>query len=372
MRRNCERRSRGAIVDTLWSLAVLSAVLGPAQAARAQTNELLRLNGYSSFEFERQFGDEGRGDPHGSFDADLFDLVLNVTPSPHFRIAADLTWEHGAAGEDGRGNVAVEYAFAEYIVRDWLKVRAGKMFTYFGIYNEIHTAKPVFTTVKEPLATNKNEKFGSELRFYPRWGTGIAFVGDAVVSEMDLDYIVQVTNGEQDETNPFEEDNNTAKAVAARVRLQPKRGLRLGLSFYTDSLTEPDVEGADTGARTRLVSWGGQAEWTRDRFGAEFEYVRGSIKPASREFEKRREALSVMATYRLGSRVTPYFRFEWLDPDLGVPQDTARLFIYGVNVRAAQGFFVKAELDTIEADAANSRFEGQGYTEFKAAIAVAF
>ena len=52
------------------------------------------------------------------------------------------------------------------------------MFTGFGIYNEIHTAKPAFLTVKEPQATNKNNKFGSVLRFYPRWGAGLAVVGD--------------------------------------------------------------------------------------------------------------------------------------------------------------------------------------------------
>lgn len=369
MRRNFERRRA---TDTLRSLVILSVLLGGAQALGAQTSDLIRLNGYSSFEFERQFGDEGRGDSSGSFDADLFDLVINVTPTPGLRISADLTWEHGVATEDGRGNAAVEYAFAEYVVRDWLKVRAGKMFTHFGIYNEIHTAKPVFLTVKEPLATNKNDKFGSDLRFYPRWGTGIAFVGDSVLSGMDLDYVVQITNGEQEHTNPFEEDDNAAKAVAARLRLELKPGLRFGVSFYTDSLTERDAQGEDTGARMRLLSWGGQAEWTRDRLGVELEYVRGSVKPASGRPETRRQALSALASYRLGSRVTPYLRFEWLDPDLAALNDTARLFVYGLNLRVAQGLFVKAELDTIEADSSNGRFEGQGYTEFKAAIAVAF
>ncbi|MBN1782996.1 hypothetical protein JW948_17815 [bacterium] len=118
-------------------------------------NENIRINGYSGFEFEKMFGDEGKGDPNGSFDSDLFDLVFNVTTADYLRIAADITWEHGAATEDGRGNAAVEYVFCEYLVRDWLKFRAGKMFTPFGIYNEIHTAKPVILTVNEPLSTKK-------------------------------------------------------------------------------------------------------------------------------------------------------------------------------------------------------------------------
>src|SRR5574342_544278 len=113
------------------SAAVLA--LSPAAPLRAQGTELVRINGYTSVEFEKMLGDEGRGDPNGSFDADGFDLVLNFTPSHRLRVAADLTWEHGSATEDGRGNVAVEYAFPEYYAADLLKVRAGKMFTYFGI-----------------------------------------------------------------------------------------------------------------------------------------------------------------------------------------------------------------------------------------------
>ena len=128
-----------------------SALLWPGSVASAQVSDMFHLNGYSSFEFEKQLGDKGKGDPNGSFDADLFDLVFNFTPVPRLRVSSDLTWEHGAASEDGRGNVAVEYAFAEVTAKDWLKLRAGKMFTAFGIYNEIHTAKPAFLTVKEPL-----------------------------------------------------------------------------------------------------------------------------------------------------------------------------------------------------------------------------
>ena len=38
---------------------------------------------------------------------------------------------------------------------DAVKLRAGKMFTPFGIYNEIHTAKPSIIILKEPNPTNK-------------------------------------------------------------------------------------------------------------------------------------------------------------------------------------------------------------------------
>ena len=119
---------------------------------------------------------EGGGDPNGSFDADGFDLGLNFHVSDKVRAATDLTWEHGAATEDNRGNVAVEYAFVEYTVSDLVKVRFGKMFTPFGVYNQIHTAKPTFLSRQGAGATNKPERIVvNAARFFPRWGSGIAF-----------------------------------------------------------------------------------------------------------------------------------------------------------------------------------------------------
>ena len=79
---------------SIYYLLFLSLVSGNLFA---QLGDKLTINGYSSFEFEKMFDDKGKGDPNGSYDADLFDLVLNFTPTDRLRIAADLTWEHGAA-----------------------------------------------------------------------------------------------------------------------------------------------------------------------------------------------------------------------------------------------------------------------------------
>ncbi len=347
-----------------------AALLYPTPVA-AQASDMFTVNGYSSFEFEKMIGDKGRGDPNGSFDADLFDLVLNFKPDRRLRVAADLTWEHGAATEDGRGNVAVEYAFAEYYFGDGLRVRAGKMFTAFGIYNEIHTAKPAFLTVKEPCSANKNDKFGSDMRFYPRWQAGIAALGDLHFGSVDADYVVQLGNGDQAVTNPFEEDNNPAKAVTARVRVHPTQALTLGASFYRDSLTEYDAAGDDTGGRTHLTSYGAQLQWVPSAFGLELEYVHGSLVP-SQQPSYDSSGLTAMAYYRIRDRFTPYFRYEWLDPYSTLSQDTSQLFIYGLNVHLVKGLFLKGEFDTVSAQAHNPRFKGQGYTEVKTAVAVGF
>ena len=352
-------------------LSILVALCFLSNSLQAQLGERIRINGYSSFEFEKQFGEKGKGDPNASFDADLFDLVLNIYATNRLRIAADITWEHGSASEDDRGNVAIEYAFPEYTVTNWLKIRAGKMFVPFGIYNEIHTAKPAFLTVKEPLSTNKPHKFGTPERFYPRWATGIAFLGNFTVNDKDFDYNLQISNGEQDATNPFEEDDNKQKAIAGRLRFTPVHDLKIGLSFYKDSATELDQNDEDTGNRTNIFSYGGQLEWRVQNLGLEFEYVGGRVKQSNGMAQKAR-AFTLMGFYTLHELFTPYLRFEYLDPNTRLDNDTARMFVYGINIEVDENLYLKAELNTVDPNSGNSRFSGVGFTEFKFAIAVGF
>lgn len=352
-------------ISTLFILLLILSNLG------AQLSDRITINGYSSFEFEKQFGDEGKGDPNASFDSDLFDLVVNVFATERLRIAADITWEHGAASEDGRGNVAVEYAFAQYTINDLFKVRAGKVFVPFGIYNEIHTAKPAFLTVKEPLSTNKNHKFGSDMRFYPRWATGLSLMGNYNLGNMDGDYILLLSNGEQENTNPFEEDDNKEKSIAGRFRINPIEELQVGFSFYNDKLTELDTTGEDSGDRTNLFSFGGQAEGTFGDIGIELEYVTGDIKPSNGSSISR-YAYTAMLSYNFSNIYTPYVRYEFLDPNTDIDKDQASQIIYGVNVMIDDGLFLKLEMNSVTSEDENARFKGKNYSELKGAIAIGF
>ncbi|PCJ17818.1 MAG: hypothetical protein COB04_08135 [Gammaproteobacteria bacterium] len=330
------------------------------------------LNGYFSFEYEKNVSGEPEGDTNGSFDLDLFDLVINFNVSDNFRIATDLTWEHGAATEEDFGNVAVEYAFGEYTFNRGFKLRAGKMFTNFGIYNEIHTAKPATLTVKEPLSTNKNNKLGSEFRFYPRWNVGIAAVGDFIFMDRDFDYVVQLSNGEDEETNPYEEDVNTSKALGARVRGDVSDVLQLGASFYKDHINSDYDDDGDLLARARIASYGVQVRWSPyELFQTEFEYVAGTVKRDDTE-KISRKAYTVMFSSELTEEVTPYLRIEMLEPNTDVSDDQGMLTIVGVNWQITTNAFLKFELNSTDTEEANAKFEGQDFKEFKASLSVGF
>jgi hypothetical protein len=351
------------------ALALLLMVL--AAPARGQIGEYVKINGYGSLEFEKQVGANGRGDANGSFDADGFDLVLNATPTQRLRVAVDLTWEHGAATENGRGNVAVEYAIVELFVRDWLKLRGGKMFTPFGLYNEIHTAKPLFLSVKEPFSTDKTDKLGSPVRFFPRWGAGLAVLGNVPLGGKDLDYVVQLANGDQSDGNPFEADDNVQKAVAARVRFHPSSRIAVGTSLYSDRITERSSAGADTGKRTEQLSFGVHGTWEDPHLGVELAYLWGTLDPSG-PARLSRHGLELMAWGKVKERYRPYLRYERHEPDADTSDDRAELLLGGLNVRLEHGLFLKAELDRFTSGARNSKLKGSDYTEFKASLSVGF
>ncbi|MEN8120736.1 MAG: hypothetical protein ABFS35_10330 [Bacteroidota bacterium] len=352
-------------------MSLVTCFLLVSTTSTAQLKDRISINGYSSFEFEYQLSDEGRGDPNGSFDADLFDLVFNIEATSRLRFVTDITWEHGAALEDGRGNVAIEYAFPEYTVKEWLKFRAGKMFVPFGIYNEIHTAKPAFLAVKEPLSTNKPHKFGAEERFYPRWATGISILGNFSIGNASGDYHLQMSNGEQENTNPFEEDDNTQKAFAGRVRVNPIPDLKIGASFYNDFLTEFDINDNPTFDRTTLTSYGAQLEYQNQKFGCEFEFVKGNFKPSAGDSQKK-YGIEAMFFYTIKNAFTPYLRYEFLEPDIDIDNDNANMISFGLNSMIDDRFFLKLQYNYITSGNLNDRYSGVTSSEFQAALVLGF
>jgi len=351
-----------------WKLVAIlvATVMASAHPLRAQYTSKLTINGYSGFEFEKQLEEDGNGDPNGSFDADLFDLVLNFQVTDAIRVSTDLTWEHGAATEEGFGNVAVEYAFVEYAFSDLLKVRVGKMFVPFGIYNEIHTAKPAFLSVKEPASTNKAERIVDDaFRFYPRWGAGIAVHGDGLIGDRGFSYDVFLSNGDQSETNPFEEDNNGAKAVTGRFRFEPTEALEVGTSFYHDT---PDSDGVGSLTSSGLELRYQARAW---KLWAELDF--GWLEPLEGD-KILQVGWYLQPSYEFDNGLTPYFRLERVDPSKDVAEDHGYDVIAGLNYEVSGGFMIKIENNYFKGASGSSlaEFPGASYNEIKAAVVLGF
>lgn len=380
-------------------------LLSAVSVLRAEMEERVTINGYFSVEFEEKVSGDShpRVDEYGSFDSDLFDIVINVQATDRLRVAADLTWEHGPQSELGKGNVATEFAFAEYTVNNYLKVRAGKMFTPFGIYNEIHTAKPSTIIVKEPNPTNKiyfiSDETYEQTLLYPRWGSGVALLGDAKIGGMPLDYIVQIANGDLSygvDGNEFDKDDNEEKAVTARVRLDISDDLQVGVSAHSDVMTRYQKTytmkqrgtGTDSNGDTfpvyevskeylpadtmKVDSQGAQLIWhAGDDFRLELEYVTGSLDVAG-VTRFVRSGYSILPSYFITEKTNLYFLYTAGDPNNDNTKDGVVNYAPGVNYEVDQNMFLKAEIFTLRSEENNPLYAGAEYAEFRAALAIGF
>jgi hypothetical protein len=191
------------------------------------------------------------------------------------------------------------------------------------------------------------------------------------VGGRDLDYVVQVTNGESAVGNPFEADDNANKAVAVRARFHPTSQFLLGASFYGDKLNEYDAKGKAGPGRTTLTSWGLTGGWEGRKAGLTLEYVWGEIDPSD-PTSISRAGFWAMAWGKFGERFRPYARYEWHDPNKDQDDDTGQVLLGGLNLRVEGNFFIKAELDRYTSGAANSKMKGLDWTEFKASLAYGF
>ncbi|MCW8837623.1 MAG: OprO/OprP family phosphate-selective porin, partial [Thiovulaceae bacterium] len=345
------------------------------------------INGYFSFEFEDHIsGDEHwRSDEHASFDSDMIDIVLNVHPTDRLRLAVDFTWEHGSQSEINKGNVGYEYAFAEYILSDKLRIRAGKMFTPFGIYNEIHTAKPSTIILKEPNPTNKiyfttnwkdingNPTY-EQTMLYPRWGSGVAMLGNSSIADIPIDYIVQVTNGDLSygvSENEYDKDDNNQKAVTARVRVDLTDDLQIGASIYHDKMTRYDSNDNPVGNMI-VDTQGAQLIWhINDDIRLEMEYVSGILDVEGiKKF--RRSGYSILPSYFISDKANLYFLYAKADPNHNVADNSVINYAPGVNIEVDDNMFIKIDYFNVVSQKNNTLFYGKDYSEIRAALAIGF
>ncbi len=352
-------------LPAIFGLLILLTV-STATAQLVDSKELT-INLYISFEMEYQIEDQGNGDPNGSFDNDQVDLVFNYTKGD-FRIAVDAVFEHGTATEDGLGNAALSFAFAEYAFSPKAKLRMGKYLTPYGGHNSLNSIKASFLSVKLPLATNKPGSLASQgFRFFPRRQVGVAVQGVRPMGSGRLEYDVVLSNGFQEDTNPFEEDNNSQKAVNGRLVFHPSLGLAIGLSTYLDAGTEAD---GDRSVR----SFGAHLHYEGEHLHlwAEIDQGRLGFDDSSADIDQ----LGGFAElgYRLGNW-TPYAQLQYLNAESDALDESATMYILGVFYQFKTHAALKFENAYHKGSGQNLEFAelpGRDYNELRAAIVLGF
>lgn len=213
------------------------------------------VGGYADIEFENF------QDTHSAFDQHRWILNIGAELADRLRFYSEYEIEHGGPDASGGGEAKVEQAWIDYLISDWINLRAGALLVPFGRYNIYHdsdlqdlTDRPL--AARDIIPTTWTEA-GAGLygEFNPKLGG---------YEDLALGYETYVINGLnagfsdtglRGARGSIGSDNNNSKAVAGRLVISPFLGHELGLSGYWGKYNnlDDDITG---GAIDWLSKWG--------------------------------------------------------------------------------------------------------------------
>lgn len=222
----------------------------------------LPVSGYMDAHFNKNSGEPGRADFH------RFVLLFGHSFSDRIKFWSELELEHSLVeGGEELGEVALEQAYIDLLIKPWLNVRAGMVLSPVGIVNERHEP-PSFNGVERP--------FVETLIIPTTWREmGIGLTGDLgrgfryrtyMMSALDpLGFNAEsgITEGRR---SGFEATFRNP-AFAGRLEYAGVRRLTLGLSAYSGVASNEEI---GVTPRVSIGSVDGRASFRRLDFRALF------------------------------------------------------------------------------------------------------
>lgn len=105
----------------------------------------LPIAGYMEAHFNKDRGEPGRGDFH------RFVLLFGHSFSERIKFWSEFELEHALVeGREEKGEIALEQAYLDFLIKPWLNVRGGMLLSPMGIVNERHEP-PSFNGVERPF-----------------------------------------------------------------------------------------------------------------------------------------------------------------------------------------------------------------------------
>ncbi|MEO8035447.1 MAG: hypothetical protein ABI837_13510 [Acidobacteriota bacterium] len=340
----------------------------PAEAALFGGH--ITLNGYMNVESDYQPTEFGLGDKNASIDTDVMELLLNYKADDKFRVSAAIDYEHGTDTELGQGHLTTAWLFLEYAPSDRFKIRAGKFLVPFGYFNEIHGAKNLFLARDEAKTTLKPQKIAANgFRYAPKWETGLEALGRLPVGKsQSIEYLVVVGNGYQTETNPYEQDNNSKKSFTARAAYMPTDELTIGVSGYSDFLSQTTANKTNWG---RLQSVGTFVKYSTDRWKLLYEVNQGRQRKPGAAATARELGQAAEVGYVMG-RITPYVQVQTVSTHSGSANERANAIIAGFDYTVGRFVLKLQDAEWHGSDNKKFNFPGGRYNEVQAAVFYAF
>jgi hypothetical protein len=343
--------------------------LGPAASKVYGLTRGVSIGGYGEVLYQN-FSDE-RDDGEPSDRTDTIDLQRAVFYfgykfDEHFLFNSEIEYEHATTGEgdEEKGEVSVEFAYLDYLIRPEVNVRAGLVLIPVGFINELHEP-PVFLGARRPEV---------EDRIIPTtWRElGAGVFGDAG----PITYRAYVVNGLDSSGIEAEEPLHEARqggsqasaedfAVTGRLDFTGVPGLLVGASGFTGGSAQGrESNGQSFDGRVTLVD--AHAEWRWRGFQARALGAWGSIGDAAEingsnglsgdeSVPERFTGAYLEAGYdvlfgRSSASLVPFARWEQFDTQDEVPSgfernpaNDVRLWTFGVQYRPIPQVVVKLD-----------------------------
>jgi hypothetical protein len=342
----------------------------PSRPAYAVALEDVSFHGYMDFLYKQNTKAEAPDDPNapnptnGSFDFRHLTFLADIHVMPELWIKTNVEFDHTPDTELGHGGIIMEFGFAEYLVKDWLKLRAGKSLTPYGIFNEVHDASPTYLSVNVPEIVYKADTRGG-FALIPKWVTGVSALGNtAPCNGCEFDYVVYVGNGESVGVNEGQYDSNHNKAVGGRAQMSfNDEQFLAGFSAFYDEKAVSQTQLTENhwayliSLNYNLSALNLKAEYGQSKLGSRTESV-----------------WYAQSSYRMGRHI-PYLRVQGIDPNDTKPADYWNAYSVGLNVQVNKHMFLKFEWTENRRGENNTDIITPGnedFGEFKSAMTIYF
>lgn len=276
----------------------------------------LNFGGFSELSFRAM---DTTGDNGNTFSQGGIDLYMTKTIGPKTNILAEVVFEISGENE---AILDPERIWIQHEISPWLKVKAGRVHTALGYWNEtFHHGSWLQTTATRPFIFNFEDDGG----ILPVHSIGYELRGSGEMGAGTLEYVVNIGNGRGVTADPPQagQDADTDKSVTALVRYTTGN-LTVGLVYGSDKVAgtgDFDGDGTDSGAVDNRngfdeVITGGHLVWDDSKTQVIFEgfsiahnYEADLATAAGVEGDTTTTAYYLQASHNLGNKWTPYARY---------------------------------------------------------------
>lgn len=313
------------------ALLGLAASLAAPAAFAAEMGNSVDINAYLDLEYrETTFGRppmdlDGFRQAHAT-------VLFTARPSDDTLVHLRLETAYGAQADTGEmddtgqrfvgtGSITVHGAYAQWTPTPQVRLRAGRLLTPWGFYNEIHDASPTYPSVHLPFVIYHPQMMGG-FDSYQQAVTGVsaAWMGGLLRGQ------VMLSNGTVELGNEAYRDDNHSRGVLLRLDTDPIRPVSGNFSGYYSKVgpegLEQDLFAGIGALRTGFGQWQTTTEATYGNRAGQ------SQLGATTEVE---------ATHF--RRVTPFVRGEVFNGDLST-SNFAYIGVGGIKVALSTGHVI--------------------------------